>query len=160
MAAWIVLSVALAFALRLLPFPVWAQELRPDWVVLVVIYWVVIPPHRLGVMLAFVIGLMLDGVSGTLLGEHAFCLVMITYFAQLLHRPLLLYPWWQRIFWVVLLVFFYQTLLLLIQSMLGEAVDPWLFWVPALSSGLIWLWMSRMGRLNLMGDSARISTGF
>ncbi len=64
----IVLSLLIALVLTLLPLPPWAAPYRPDWVALALIYWCLALPERVSVGIGWSMGLLLDGLSGTLLG--------------------------------------------------------------------------------------------
>jgi len=45
-AFWIILlSFAIAFLLAIVPFPEWAMNYRPQWVVMVLIYWAMALPY-------------------------------------------------------------------------------------------------------------------
>ena len=64
----VILSFLTAFVLTLLPLPDWANAYRPDWVALVLIYWCLDLPHRIGPGVGWVAGLMLDITQASLLG--------------------------------------------------------------------------------------------
>ncbi len=67
----ITLSVIAAVLLSLLPLPEVLRHARPDWLSLVVIYWVLALPRNLGVFFGWFIGLLQDIVSFSLFGLHA-----------------------------------------------------------------------------------------
>jgi rod shape-determining protein MreD len=75
----IYLSFIGAMILLILPLPDWAKIYRPDWVALILIYWSMAIPQRVGLWTALIIGLLIDSLQGTLLGQHALALVVITY---------------------------------------------------------------------------------
>ena len=66
------ISFVLALILGLLPMPAWFENARPEWVALVLIFWVIAMPQRINVGIAWMLGLLLDGFNDTLLGEHPF----------------------------------------------------------------------------------------
>ena len=66
----IALSFIIALGLAKLPMPDWAELWRPSWVALVLIYWCIAVPERTGVIAGWVVGLLVDVMSGTLLGQH------------------------------------------------------------------------------------------
>ena len=73
---WMVLiTVAIAVVLTLFPLPDYLESLRPYWVALVLIYWCLESQELLSLGLAFVIGLALDLLTGSLLGQHALSLI-------------------------------------------------------------------------------------
>jgi rod shape-determining protein MreD len=90
---WILpLSLFVALLLTLLPMPPALQPLRPYWLALVLAYWVMEDPDRVGLGWAFVIGVVADLVVGTLLGEQALRLVVITFILQRFRARLRLLP--------------------------------------------------------------------
>ena len=73
----IYLTLLVALVLMILPLPDWAQIYRPNWMALVLIYWSMALPGRVGLLFAFFSGIILDTSLGTLLGQHTLALVMI-----------------------------------------------------------------------------------
>ena len=75
----IVLSFFLAYLLAIVPFPEWAMNYRPEWVPMVLIYWVMALPYRIGIGSAWCAGLILDILKGSVLGLNAIGLVIVAY---------------------------------------------------------------------------------
>ena len=75
----IVLTLLAALWLSVVPLPTWAQWGRPEWVAMVLIYWVVALPERVGIAIAWVVGLYQDVLDGSPLGQHAFALSVLAY---------------------------------------------------------------------------------
>src|SRR5437870_4813673 len=67
----IVLTLFIATLLTLCPLRGYLVWLRPAWIMMVLVYWSVMFPGRVGIGMAWVAGLLLDVLQGTLLGEHA-----------------------------------------------------------------------------------------
>src|SRR5689334_20324828 len=88
----ILISLLIALMLMLLPMPAWAAWMRPVWVLMVLIYWTIAVPYRVNTGIAFVMGLLIDLLTGTLLGEHALALTVVIYFVARLHMRLRMYP--------------------------------------------------------------------
>ncbi len=63
-------SVILALLLGLLPLPVSVRPIRPYWLALVLMYWVIETPGRVGIGFAFVMGVLADFIYGGLLGSR------------------------------------------------------------------------------------------
>ncbi len=138
----IAMSCLLALLLHVMPLPEWAVWCRPAWTVLVLIYWVMALPYRVGLGWAWCLGLCVDSLSGSVMGEHALVLVLICYVVEKIHRQLRMFPLWQQAWIVGLLVLVNQGLLLIIQGMLNQlSSDIALFWLPALTSCLLWPWL-------------------
>src|SRR5690606_34433399 len=90
---WILpLSVLAALLLGLLPLPAPVQGLRPYWLALVVAYWVIEEPGHAGLGFAFLVGVIADLVSGSLLGEHALRLVVMAFILQRFRAQLRFFP--------------------------------------------------------------------
>jgi rod shape-determining protein MreD len=73
----IVLTFFIAYLLAIVPVPEWAMSYRPEWVPLVLIYWVMALPYRVGIGSAWIAGLVLDILEGSILGLNALALVII-----------------------------------------------------------------------------------
>lgn len=137
----IVLSVVAAFVLTALPLPAWASDWRPAWVALVLIYWCIAVPTRVGVGVGWCLGLFLDVLLGTLLGQHALGLAVVAYITQRLNQRVRVLPIWQQGISIFALVFFYQALMLWIHGMLGKPVQLSSYWAVPLTSMLLWPWI-------------------
>jgi rod shape-determining protein MreD len=135
------LSIIVAMMLTILPLPDWAIWLRPQWVLLVMVYWCLALPERISVGIAWVIGLLLDVLLGTLLGQHALSLAVVAYFIVKFHPRIRLYPIWQKTLVVFMLSLIYSALLFWVQGLLGVLPNSWQFWLPALTSALLWPWV-------------------
>ena len=73
-------SLVIALILMILPLPDWAQIYRPNWMALVLIYWSMALPRRVGLWFAFFSGIVLDTSLGTILGQHTLALVVVVFF--------------------------------------------------------------------------------
>lgn len=134
-------TLTLAFILEIIPLPDKLDWLRPEIVVLMMIYWTLSLPHRMGVFWAFFVGIILDLLMGTLLGEHALVLVLVTYLVVKFNVRLRLFPIWQQSLIVFFLILFYQGALFWIQVLQGQAPNTWFYWLPSLTSALVWPWL-------------------
>jgi rod shape-determining protein MreD len=139
---WVIgLSVVAAFMLTALPMPGWAALWRPGWVALVLIYWCLAVPRRAGVGFGWVLGLLVDGMSGRLLGQHALGLSLVACVTLKFHRRVRVLPLWQQAIGVFSLVFAYQAIVLWINGIQGMPVVPAAFWASPLTSTLLWPWV-------------------
>lgn len=144
---WVIfLSLLTAVILTLLPMPGLAVWLRPAWVLMILIYWTIAAPERVNVGLACVIGILLDVLEGTLLGEHAFALILVIYLVSRMYSRLRMFPLLQQGFVIFLLVLLYQFILFCIQGFLGALPTSWLYWSSALTSLLLWPWVCSIFR--------------
>lgn len=138
----IVMTFLLAFILMAVPLPEWAVGYRPAWVALTLIYWVMAAPHYVGVVTGWFTGLLLDGLTGNVLGQNALALSIVAYIAYLLHMRIRVFPMWQQCLTMIVLVGIHQLVNILIIR--AVYITPWTFWywVTVLTSALVWPWVS------------------
>ncbi len=129
-----------AFMLAIMPLPDWAVEFRPDWVTLVLIYWAMAMPTRIGVTVAWFTGLLLDVSYGTLMGQHAVGMVLVIYVIHIQHQRLRVASLLQQAIVIFVLLLVKQLLSLWVDGMLGRAPDSWLYFMPTITSTLLWPW--------------------
>ena len=134
----IVFTFIIALLLTVIPLPDWARYMRPDWVGLVLIYWCMALPERVGVATGWFTGLMVDLLTGTLLGQHALSLTVIAYITLKFHLRLRLVPVWQQSLTVLVLLVLHQLLALWISRIIGRPGAPWFFWTPSVLGMVIW----------------------
>jgi rod shape-determining protein MreD len=133
---WCILLLALAA--ELLPLPAVAQPLRPAFTTMVLIYWTLMWPGRFGIFTAFLFGLLIDIAHGSLLGQHALTLSVISYLVLRLHLQLRVFPLWQLTLAVFALVFLEGFLLLWIDGATGRATLGPQRWGPVFAAALFW----------------------
>ncbi|MBV1882719.1 MAG: rod shape-determining protein MreD [Pseudomonadales bacterium] len=137
----IILSLFIAMIFNSLPLPGVIEWGKPHWVVLVVVYWVIALPHRVGVTTAWFVGLFLDILNGTVIGQHALALPIIAYFTFIIHLRVRVFPIWQQCLTVFVLVGIYQVIVRVVQGMLGSVPETMLYWLPSIVSALLWPWL-------------------
>ena len=134
----IILSFAIALLLTIVPVPEALRGLRPDWVGLTLIFWCLALPYRVSVGSGFFVGLLLDVLSGTLLGQHALALSLIAYVCVRLHQRIRVYPMWQQVLTVLVLLILHQLFTLWIDSTIGRPGQPISYWIPSFIGMLLW----------------------
>lgn len=137
----IIVTLIIALILAVLPMPAWAVWFRPAWVLMVMIYWSMMVPYRVGVGMAWFMGLIVDLLNGSLLGEHALAFTVVVYFVSRMHIRLRMYPLLQQGFSVFVFVFLYQFILFCIQGFIGELPQSHLYWLSSVTSMLLWPWL-------------------
>jgi len=137
----IVVSFVVALMLMALPMPDWAGIWRPAWVALVLIYWCMALPTRIGIMVAFTLGIFLDVLSGTLLGQNALALSVIAFITLQFYQRVRVLPLWQQGVTVFGLAFIHQVLVLWINGIQGMPVSFSAYWASPLISMVLWPWI-------------------
>ena len=146
----IAISLVIAMVLAIVPFPFFVPAelgyLRPDWVALVLIYWIIALPHRIGILTAWTMGLISDVLLGSLLGQHALALVVIAYISASLYQRLRMFSVWQQALIVFAILGVNQLLNFWVESIAGQA--QWSMWylLPSVSGALLWPWIFLMLR--------------
>lgn len=135
--------VAMIFAIIPLPdvVPVKLGYLRPEWVVLVLIYWVIALPHRVGIAIAWMVGLIVDVLLGSLLGQHAIAFIIVAYIVSSLYQRLRMFSVWQQSMIVFATVGLNQLINIWIESIAG--FGEWNMWylLASVMSALLWPWV-------------------
>lgn len=134
----IMLTFLAAMALTIIPLPDFLRNLRPEWAALVLSYWCMALPHRIGVGTGWVIGLLLDVMTGSLLGQHALGMTIIAYLVINLHLRIRLFPLWQQAIVIWMLLNLYQLLLLWFDGITGQPSKGLEFWLPPISGMILW----------------------
>jgi len=134
-------SIVVALLLTTLPVPLWATVWRPAWVAVVLIYWCMAVPNRVGIVVGWILGLVLDVHSGTLLGQHALGMSVMAYVTLTIHQRVRVLPLWQQGLSVFGLVFVYNTLTLWINGVQGKSVDAIAYWTIPFMSMVLWPWI-------------------
>lgn len=134
----IILSFVIALMLTVMPLPEWAEEIRPQWVVLVLIYWAMALPQRVSVGSGWVMGLLLDVVNDAVLGQHALALALIAFLTSHLHQRLRVFPQSQQAIVILVFCVIYNLTVLWIKGITGTAPSVWLIVIPSFTSALFW----------------------
>ncbi len=137
----LVLVAAAAMLLTLLPLPASLDALRPYWVGLVLIYWVLEVQDMVGLGTAFLVGLLLDLLTGSLMGLNALRLVIMVYLVLRFRARLRFFTPWQQALSVLALLVNDRIILLWIASLVGEPLPTWQYWLPPLVGTAIWPWL-------------------
>lgn len=133
------ISVVAALILSVVRLPEAIAAFRPDWVAVVLLYWSLIEPRRHGLFSAFWLGIALDTLSGSLLGQHSLALLVIVFLSQRVYLRIRTFPASQVATIVIFLLALYEFILLLIDGFAGREVPLIERWGPVVTGGLLWL---------------------
>ena len=134
-------SFLLGLLFAILPLPQVLQPLRPYLLAMLVAYWVMEAPSRVGFGTAFLLGVMADLLTASILGEQAFRLVVIAWLVQHFRTRLRFFPLWQQATAVGLLVFYDRLLTGFIHAFAGTPPVGLAWWLSPLLAVLLWPWL-------------------
>ncbi len=139
---FITLTVLAAFLLNLLPWG--GLPGVPDFLALVLIFWSIHQPRKVGIGIAFFMGLLMDVHNASLLGQHALAYTLLSYFAIMIHRRVLWFSLLTQALHVLPLLVVMQTVELVVQSMVSGKLPGWDYFLPSLVTALIWPLVSHL----------------
>lgn len=137
----IILSILVALLLSVMPLPEPVSLARPMWLALVLSCWVMALPHRVGLLTAWLAGLLSDVLFGQLFGQNALVMTLVVWMVLLLYQRIRRFPLWQQSL-VMLPVFgIAQMVALWLNSLSGNRPPTMLFLLPAVVSAVLWPWV-------------------
>jgi rod shape-determining protein MreD len=110
----------------------------PDLLILVLVFWSVHQPLRVGIGAAFVFGLAMDVHQAALLGQHALAYTALSFFAITIHRRLLWFTVPSQAIQVLPLFVAAHAIELAIRMLTGGAYPGWTVLLPPLIECLLW----------------------
>ncbi|HSD54454.1 MAG TPA: rod shape-determining protein MreD [Burkholderiales bacterium] len=129
-------SVVAALAFNLLPW----QDIRgvPDLLALVLTFWCVHQPRKMGIGIAWLLGLLMDTANGALFGQHALAYAALAYAAQGLHRRILGFSPWRQALHVLVLLLGSQLIMLAVRMVAGGTFPGVSFFVGSVICAMLW----------------------
>jgi rod shape-determining protein MreD len=147
--SYIALTLLSGLLLNLMALPGFLHMLRPDFIALILIYWVVYHPRRVGFLPAWLLGLTMDVVDGNLFGQHALAYAVLMYLAILLHRRILMFGMRHQVLHVLAILIAAQGVMLLVRLMQGADFPGPLYFAPSIVGGLLWPGLFNLIRMPL-----------
>ncbi|UXY15118.1 rod shape-determining protein MreD [Chitiniphilus purpureus] len=140
----IFLTLLGALMLNLLPWQLAGGHFAPDFVALLLLYWTLNQPRRIGVGWAFLLGVVMDVANSNILGQHALAYSVISYLVLSRQRRINIYPFWQQALVVLGLLLLAQLLMAGLRFAIGsETVGPGYFVSPFVAA-FLWVPLSNL----------------
>jgi rod shape-determining protein MreD len=137
--SWLLpLSVLIALLLGLLPLPQMLQPFRPYWLAIVLAYWVLEEHERIGLGFAFFLGVFADLAFGSVLGEQALRLCVMTFILQRFRPQLRFFPLPQQSLVIGGLLLNDLVIAAVAQFILGEPTRSAIWWWTPLIGAVLW----------------------
>lgn len=111
----------------------------PDWVALVLAFWCIREPLRVGMGAGFVFGVLVDIGQGAAMGQHALAYVVLAYLANGLARRLMWFPALQQALHVLPMLLVAQLLMVIVRLIAGAEFPGWWYFLSSFTSVLLWL---------------------
>jgi rod shape-determining protein MreD len=129
-------TLVTALALHLLPLG--RHPALPDLLAVVLVFWNVHQPRRVGVGVAFLFGLLIDVHQGALLGQHALAYTLLSFVAITIHRRLLWFGLAEQALQIVPLFFAAHLVSLVVRVLAGDMFPGWTLLLAPLLEALLW----------------------
>ena len=110
----------------------------PDLLAVVLVFWSVHQPLRIGVGVAFAFGLAMDVHQGALFGQHALAYTVLGFFAISMHRRLLWFAVPTQAVQVLPLFVFAHVLLMLVRLISGGVFPGWSYFLAPVLEAALW----------------------
>ncbi|HYD81611.1 MAG TPA: rod shape-determining protein MreD [Paucimonas sp.] len=133
---FIVFSLMAAFVLNLLPWGQWVGV--PDFVALALVFWSIHQPRKVGIGIAFLMGLLMDVHDASLLGQNALAYTLLSYFAIMIHRRVLWFPLVTQALHVLPLLLLAQVVQLTVRLVVSGRFPGWFHFAESLVAALLW----------------------
>lgn len=133
---FVAFSLIMAFILNLLPKG--SFEGMPDFVALVLVFWSIHQPRKVGIGIAFFMGLLMDVHNASLLGENALAYTLLSYVAIMLHRRVLWFPVSMQMTHIFPLLLVQQIVQLLLHLIISGKFPGWWFFSSSFVATLLW----------------------
>ncbi|MBU6491149.1 MAG: rod shape-determining protein MreD [Burkholderiales bacterium] len=133
---FIAISLIAAFLVNLMP---WGDiPVMPDFVALVLIFWNIHQPRKVGMGIAFIVGLLMDVHNAGLLGEHALAYTLLSYGAIMIHRRVLWFTLFTQALLVLPLLLLAHLVPFLIRLATGAPFPGWWPLLAAFVEAALW----------------------
>lgn len=132
------LSILVAVMLSVMPVPPELQPFRPAWLALVLAYWIIETPDKVSMPLAFILGLVEDLVVGSMMGEHALRLVVVTFLLMRFRARIRFFPLSQQALVIVAVLFNDKIISAVLHAFWRETAGVWQSWLTPLIGFVLW----------------------
>lgn len=134
--SFMVFTTLFAMLFNVLPWP--DVTLLPDLLALVLTFWCIHQPRKMGIGAAWALGLMMDAANGALLGQHAFAYSVLAFAAVQLNRRVLWFGLGPQALHVLLLLLGTQLLMLGVRLAAGGAFPGFPWFAGSAIGALLW----------------------
>ena len=135
---YLMITLFVALMANLLPLTGWILALRPDFVALILLYWGIYQPRKIGFLPAWLLGLAMDVADGSLFGQHALAYSVLMFAAIALHRRVSMFDMRHQILHVLPILLTMQLIVLGVRNAAGGEFPGWWYFLSSLAGALLW----------------------
>ena len=136
--AFIAFTLVAALIANLLPWSGVPLVVKPDFVALIVLYWCILQPRKVGFATAWLLGLTMDIADGSLFGQHALAYSVLAFAGIVLHRRVLMFTMKDQILHVIPLLLLNDVIVLIIRTLAGADFPGFSYFVGSFFAGALW----------------------
>ena len=136
--AFIVFTLIAALIINLLPWSGWPLAIRPDFVALVVLYWCIQQPRKVGFAAAWLLGLLMDVANGSLFGQHALAYSVLAFAGIVLHHRVLMFTMKDQVLHVIALLLLNDLIVLAMRKVAGAEFPGFSYFAGSFIAGALW----------------------
>jgi rod shape-determining protein MreD len=137
----ILVTFIVSLIITLIPLPDVIRPFRPPWYTLVLIYWAMASPERIGVWSGWMLGLIVDVMTDSLPGQHALTLTLVAFIVIKFHTQIRVFPLWQQSVSVMILLFLEPLIATWAMGISRQPPPPALYWTTPVIGMLLWPWV-------------------
>ena len=137
----LLVTYIIALTLMVMPMPATFDVFRPDWVTLVMLYWIIALPHRVSIGTALILGVLSDVLLGSIVGVHALGMVVVAYLAARNFQRLRNFALIQQAVVIAVLILLKRFIVFEANVFLHDAEFTLSYFWPVLTSAVFWLWV-------------------
>ena len=133
-------TLLISLILTILPWPHPWGWYQPAWTFVVLLFWMIYLPDRVSVGVAFLVGLLLDLLTGTLLGQHAFTLSLIAYLCIRFNVQVRNFTLWSQMIIVLIATLIYTGCQYWLMAIIGQSYDITKYAWVVVTTLFLWPW--------------------
>lgn len=137
----ILLTLLIAIIASIVPLPLSVDAFRPDWVLIVLIYWCMALPDRVNIITAWIMGFLLDVILGSVLGVHATAMAMAVYIVAENFQKIRNFSIWQQALITGVLAALYHLVVFWLQRFLIDVYFLTSYLYPVITTIVLWPWV-------------------
>jgi rod shape-determining protein MreD len=116
----------------------WWLAARPDFVALILLFWCIEQPRRIGFVAAWFLGLLMDVADASLLGQHALAYSILAYAGIALHRRVQRFSVTPQVLHVIPLLLLNDAIVLVVRLLAGGDFPGYLYFAGSVVGGVLW----------------------